>query len=950
MGARRNGRAGWAVVICLSGMSVWGMSVSRAAAAAPDYTTSVAPILKKYCAGCHNGEDREGKLSLESYEQLQRGGAKGPAVLPGNAESSRLMRLLTGVAKPVMPPEDNPRPTAAEIEVLKNWISAGARGPRGSAPDRTRLLVPAIEPTAGVRRAVTALDRSPDGKLLAVARFRTVVLTDASSGRTLRTLPKLPGKVNAVHFSADSRLLVTGSGIAGLYGRAGIWKVADGTLIREFVGHRDTLYAAVLSPDGKTLATGSYDRKIMLWDASSGRQLLTLAGHNGAIYDLAFHPDGDVLASASGDKTVKLWKVDTGQRLDTLSQPLKEQYVVRFDPTGQQVLAAGADNRIRVWKLISRNKPAINPLLYARFAHEGAVTDLGFSAGRHSLVSIGEDRRVKVWETERYTQVHAYPVQDDLPLALAMSTDKQQLLVGSMDGSLRAFAIPDHGPAPKGLATPVPQASAETPAEPKQVAEQEPNHERSQALVVVPPVRVSGVIGDGKEADGKAGSRQDVDLIRFDSQAGQQWMIEVNAARRKSPLDSRIEVLDADGLPVTRVLLRAVRDSYFTFRGKDSNTFNDFRIHNWKEMELNEYLYADGEVVKLWLYPRGPDSGFKVYPGRGKRYAYFDTTAMSHPLHAPCYIVQPHPPETALAPNGLPVFRLFYENDDDGWRQWGTDSRLQFTAPRDGAYFVRLTDVRGFQGSDYKYELTVRQRAADFRVKLNGANPTVNAGSGKEFHVVVERRDGFQGQVAVDIRGLPPGFHATSPVVIEPGQDIAFGVITAAADAPALTAENAKMTRVTATAMINGQPRTHDVNNLGEIKLAAKPKVLVRMQPVGQPDGDVAADARTPWELVIAPGQTVAARVRVERNGFKGRISLGNDDAGRNLPHGVYVDNIGLNGLLIVEGKDERMFFITAAKWVPETTRLFHLMARVEGNQTSWPVLLKVRKPAPDAR
>ena len=127
MGARRNGRAGWAVVICLSGMSVWGMTVSRAAAAAPDYTTSVAPILKKYCAGCHNGEDREGKLSLESYEQLQRGGAKGPAVLPGNAESSRLMRLLTGVAKPVMPPEDNPRPTAAEIEVLKNWISARER-------------------------------------------------------------------------------------------------------------------------------------------------------------------------------------------------------------------------------------------------------------------------------------------------------------------------------------------------------------------------------------------------------------------------------------------------------------------------------------------------------------------------------------------------------------------------------------------------------------------------------------------------------------------------------------------------------------------------------------------------------------------------------------------------------------------------------------------------------
>ena len=74
-----------------------------------------------------------------------------------------------------------------------------------------------------------------------------------------------------------------------------------------------------------------------------------------------------------------------------------------------------------------------------------------------------------------------------------------------------------------------------------------------------------------------------------------------------------------------------MRDSWFTFRGKDSNTSDDFRVQNWREMELNEYLYANGEVVKLWHYPRGPDSGFKVYPGFGNRYAFFNTTALAHP-------------------------------------------------------------------------------------------------------------------------------------------------------------------------------------------------------------------------------------------------------------------------------------------------------------------------------
>ena len=59
---------------------------------------------------------------------------------------------------------------------------------------------------------------------------------------------------------------------------------------------------------------------------------------------------------------------------------------------------------------------------------------------------------------------------------------------------------------------------------------------------------------------------------------------------------------------------------------------------------------------------------------------------------------------------------------------------------------------------------------------------------------------------------------------------------------------------------------------------------------------------------------------------------------------GVYVDNIGLNGVTLLKGDTERTFFITARKWVPEQTRLFHLRSAEEGNQTSMPVILHVRK------
>ena len=66
-----------------------------------------------------------------------------------------------------------------------------------------------------------------------------------------------------------------------------------------------------------------------------------------------------------------------------------------------------------------------------------------------------------------------------------------------------------------------------------------------------------------------------------------------------------------------------------------------------------------------------------------------------------------------------------------------------------------------------------------------------------------------------------------------------------------------------------------------------------------------------------------------------------------NLPHGVIVDSIGLNGVLIPKGENDRQIFLTAAKWVPETDRLCYAIENEAGRQTSMPVMLYVRKTGP---
>jgi hypothetical protein len=533
-------------------------------------------------------------------------------------------------------------------------------------------------------------------------------------------------------------------------------------------------------------------------------------------------------------------------------------------------------------------------------------------------------------------------------MALSVSGDGTALLVGRMDGSLQSYATPAGGAAERAGPQVVTAQPMGDMGEPAQANEAEPNNEPADATRVTAPVNITGVVESSRTeppADQPPATRHpDADLFRFTAVAGQEWVIEVNAARSGSKLDSFVEVLTADGQRLERTRLQAVRDSYFTFRGKDASQSDDFRIFNWEEMDLNQYLYANGEVVKLWLYPRGPDSGFMIYPGQGARWGWFDTTPLSHPLGEPCYIVEEVPAGTDVVPNGLPVFTLYYENDDDARRELGADSKLYFTAPADGEYLVALRDVRGYSGPEYKYTLSIRPRRPDFSVALEGAGPTVNAGSAKEFKVKVHRIDGFDGPIRVDITGLPPGFSATTPLVIEEGQLEAFGVITAASDAPQPTPENAAATHVTATATINGAEVTHEVNNLGEIKLAEKPKVLVAIgpaeggaQPVGvSPEG---------WpEYVIHPGETIMLNVAVERNGYDGEVSFGGVGSGRNLPHGSYVDNIGLNGLLILSGQDQREFFVTAASWLPEQRRTFHLNTGVEGNQATWPVVLRVER------
>jgi hypothetical protein len=465
-----------------------------------------------------------------------------------------------------------------------------------------------------------------------------------------------------------------------------------------------------------------------------------------------------------------------------------------------------------------------------------------------------------------------------------------------------------------------------------EVLEGEPNDDRPVAQRLAVPSTVNGRIWTSNGAPADTGKRRaDHDIFRFSARKGQTLVFDVTAQQLGSPLDSIIEVLDAEGRVVPRATIRCLARTEIALNDPDS-TRRSMRLATWNELATNDYVLVGDELLQIQSMPTHPDDDLVFRNYRGMRVPLLDTSGRSHAVGDAVYKVEIHPAGTRLESNGMPVFQVDYVNDDGGSRFGGKDSRLHFEAPADGDYFVRISDVRGLEGERFAYRLGVREPTPGFDLTFEPRSFNIPRGGRVSVTVTADRVDGFDGPIDVELRSLPRGLTATTGQ-IPPGSATTV-LMVAAADTASFEAQKAalpSMYRADARYEVPGVAAltlvgraTIDGRIVTREAQSTEPLSIVALAP--QPDLTVTTHTQ---RIEVPAGQEIALTVTVERhNGFTGRIPI----AVLNLPHGVRVNDVGLNGVMITEQETTRTIHIIAEPWVQPQTQPILVVGRVEVN------------------
>jgi WD40 repeat protein len=237
-----------------------------------------------------------------------------------------------------------------------------------------------------------------------------------------------------VAFSPDGKLIAS----ASFDGTSKLWEISNEKPIMTFIGHSDQVNAVAFSPDGEILASASGDKKIMLWKPSNEKPMgPPLEGHSDSVESLSFSQDGTWIISVSRDMTARIWSTIFRGQIKKYECHSKA-WGVAFSPDGQLFATALETGALGIFEVITGHEQG------QYNGHLGSALKVAFSPDGKFIASASSDKTVNVWEisNEKPKKPKMTLIgHSDQVYGVAFSPDGKILASASRDGTIKLWEL-----------------------------------------------------------------------------------------------------------------------------------------------------------------------------------------------------------------------------------------------------------------------------------------------------------------------------------------------------------------------------------------------------------------------------------------------------------------------------------------------------------------------------
>ena len=334
------------------------------------------------------------------------------------------------------------------VELVKNWSDTEATGMVNWDDKSTALPAPTAIKIAyeqltiahkltGYFSETYSLTFSRDGRWLIGGHGDITHVDDAvkvwrlSDGKLIHNLLGHSHWVNSVALTSDDETIISGS----LDGKIYWWQLATGTKLPQWINNQSPVNAIALTKDDQRLVTGGNDALIRIWQPENGLSIHQCPGHLQNVACVATHKQSNLIASGSSDYTLRLWHLLEGRLLRTLLGHSSRVSGVAISPDGTRVISSSHDRTIKIWDV------GTGTLINTLTGHSKPISCVAVSPDGQTIISGSDDLTVKIWNLSDGRLVNTLPACDRAILSVAVSNDGKKVAIGTY-GETQVWNIP----------------------------------------------------------------------------------------------------------------------------------------------------------------------------------------------------------------------------------------------------------------------------------------------------------------------------------------------------------------------------------------------------------------------------------------------------------------------------------------------------------------------------